>query len=544
MKNITHDLANLLILILSASTLSISPTTASTIQIQRAPLDTPYHFTRAREWSIARVQSSILRGTSSSNLAPAILNARDQTVERLTTIDGINLHTPGIIPTTKKSEAPSTGPGTQFTTNPSSIPLTVDVTGGAHYTANVTIGTNQVFGLLLDTGSSDLWSRGANCVVPTSINVQDDGSCNGRKVNLNDPKIVPVQRGGDTFGLKTMYGPANNPNSELLLQVYVAQVTLAGVSATTNIGVSVAEIGFPFDGIFGLGYDSNSVISTSLKQLGDPNYNANFISAMPPSEPRIFGFYFSDFGNGDEGEFTLGGFDTSRVLGNVTYLSVTQQLFWQFDFTGAMWSLGSGVGGSLSGAVTAAIVDTGTPLILLDNDVAHSINTALGGLFDPQVNQYQLDCKKLSSLPTLHVTIQNQAYELPPTFYAQKFGDGFGNYACYSLLSGGATANQMAIFGIPFLRQYYSVFDQGRNLIGFGLAKHGASGVASAGPGVAGSSSSTSTGGVKSGDGGVVSGGQTVATGGGGRDKSGALRNLSLSKKPILFVLATLFILS
>ncbi|KAJ3305386.1 hypothetical protein HDU76_005017 [Blyttiomyces sp. JEL0837] len=352
-----------------------------------------------------------------------------------------------------------------------------------HYLAKVTVGTNQTFLMLLDTGSSDTWVRGQDC--KAFPNTEDDGSCNGKALRLSDKNIAPILNGGKKINVTVKYGSdPKNPTSALIIDVYHAKLTLGDtnstskVSAVTKIGVSVAEKGFPFDGIMGLGYDSLSEISSTLSSLGDKTPNANFIDSLPGI--HVFGFYISSETDGDVGEFSVGGIDSNRVSGDLTYFKVGSQNYWDFGFEGAKWKfagLGAGVeastGGSFNGVLKNVIVDSGTPFMVLDDSVASAINSGLGATFDKSFGLYKLDCNPKVKYPTLQITLGNGTFDIPSDYYIQSFKDGSSS-VCYSLISPGGNAATAGILGIPFMRSYYSVFDKVNNQIGFGLARHGA----------------------------------------------------------------------
>jgi saccharopepsin len=264
--------------------------------------------------------------------------------------------------------------------------------GDIYYTAKIKIGTGQIFSVDLDTGSSDLWLRGSSC---HSI----DGSCGDRAekskqtgVNVNHPA---VQATGKNFSI--VYG-----SGAVVGNVYKTTVSIQGINVTMNMGLSDSELGF------------NSVNTDGLLGLGFPKLNkiqgGNFIeSAGCKGLEKIFGFYFSNTANGDEGEFTFGGYDSTKFKGNITWLPVTKKSYWSFSTDGWTYQIGK-ASGKLSGTY---IADTGTSLILLPDTMADEINAEIGAKVNLTDGDHYLDCSVAKTGPDLEFTFGGGSFKIP-----------------------------------------------------------------------------------------------------------------------------------
>ena len=156
------------------------------------------------------------------------------------------------------------------------------------------------------------------------------------------------------------------------------------------------------------------------------------------------------------GELLLGGTDPSHFVGNLTYIDVSRQGYWQFKLDGyvvwvGVWC-GCGVGvccnytvvnsievaeklGPYCSGGCQAIADTGTSLLAGPADEVEALNKQLGAVKLPVVNevrspiwweghitfvfifQYVFDCNTLSSLPTVSMVIGGKTFELTPNEY-------------------------------------------------------------------------------------------------------------------------------
>lgn len=77
----------------------------------------------------------------------------------------------------------------------------------------------------------------------------------------------------------------------------------------------------------------------------------------------------------------IGGLDTTRYTGSITYASVTVQGYWQFTIDSFRLSTSS----SNIESSFQAILDTGTTLIVAPSAFGSYINKAIGGTYNSQV---------------------------------------------------------------------------------------------------------------------------------------------------------------
>jgi saccharopepsin len=263
-------------------------------------------------------------------------------------------------------------------------------TGDYFFTAKIKIGTGQVFKVELDTGSADLWLRGPSCT-------SKDGSCGKNAVkksmqtgvNLNHKSMKPM---GKSFTIE--YG-----TGKVTGKVYNTTVSIQGINISMPIGVSSTESDFKdLDGLLGLSFPKNNEIK-----------GGNFIEcAGSAGLKKTFGFYLSNRANGDEGEFTFGGYDSTKFTGNITWLPVVKKVYWGFSADGWTYQIGK-TSGKLSGTY---IADTGTSLMTVPDKMAAAINTEIGGKL--QNGDYQLDCNLTTTGPNLIIKFSGGTFTVPP----------------------------------------------------------------------------------------------------------------------------------
>jgi len=103
------------------------------------------------------------------------------------------------------------------------------------------------------------------------------------------------------------------------------------------------------------------------------------------------------------------------------------------------------------------IVDSGTSLLAVPQSVATKLQE--------MVSELQTDCSDLSGLPHLHFRLGGVDLSLPPDSYIYKTEEGETSAGCKALvmtldLPDSDELGEMWILGMPFLRKYYTVFQQ------------------------------------------------------------------------------------
>jgi hypothetical protein len=146
---------------------------------------------------------------------------------------------------------------------------------------------------------------------------------------------------------------------------YLDTVTLNSDLVITQQSIGVAEYGTnanlpaSLDGILGLGpvdLTENTVSNTNqVPTVMNNLYTQGTISS------EVLGAFFEPASVGDgSGELTFGGYDSSKITGDVNYVPITttspSSEFWGVD-------LSISYGNTVILAETAGIVDTGTPTI-------------------------------------------------------------------------------------------------------------------------------------------------------------------------------------
>jgi len=310
----------------------------------------------------------------------------------------------------------------------------------AQYYSEITLGTPpQTFKVVLDTGSSNLWVPGKSCVsIACFLHAKYDSSASST-----------YRANGTSFEIH--YGSGS-------LEGYMSQDTLTigdlvvkkqdFAEATKEPGLAFAF--GKFDGILGLAYDRISVNGAV-----PPVYN--MIDQKLLDQP-VFTFRVGD--QPDGGEAVFGGIDPSHYKGKIHYVPVRRKAYWEVELQSV--SLGED---TLQLENTGAAIDTGTSLIALPSDIAEMINTQIGAKKSWN-GQYTVECSAVPSLPDLTFNFGGKPYVLTGTDYTLNVqGTCISAFTGLDInIPGGGS---LWIVGDVFLRKYFTVYDVGRDAVGF-----------------------------------------------------------------------------
>jgi hypothetical protein len=254
---------------------------------------------------------------------------------------------------------------------------------------------------------------------------------------------------------------------------YTDTVSFGGLTVSSqSIGAASQSTGFSgVDGIIGFGpvgltqstVSNANTVPTFLDNLysqGSISTEVLGVSFLPESG--------SDTGD-TNGELTLGGIDSTKYSGSITYFSKltsgTASAYWGISiasFTYGTTTLASSASG---------IVDTGTTLIYIPTAAYNKFLTATGGKTDSSSGLAVFTTKPTSNFG---IKFGSTTYTLTPAQYlvptAQYSVFGLSSSKYYAWINDGGSSGVNTIIGQKFLENYYSVYDTTNSRIGFATA--------------------------------------------------------------------------
>jgi len=241
---------------------------------------------------------------------------------------------------------------------------------------------------------------------------------------------------------------------------YTDKVSFGGLTVTSqSIGAATSATGFDgVDGIIGFGpvdlTEGTVSNANTVPTFMDNLYSQGSISS------EVLGVFFQPESGSDtddtNGELTLGGTDSSKYTGTLTYFpkltSGTPAAYWGISI--ASFTYGS----TTLASSGSGIVDTGTTLIYIPTSAYNKFLSAAGGKTDSS-SGLAVFTKKPTS---------NFGIKFVPTAQYSYYGLTSGKY--YAWINDGGSSGVNTIIGQKFLENYYSVFDTTNSRIGFATA--------------------------------------------------------------------------
>ncbi|KAI8982152.1 aspartic peptidase domain-containing protein [Mycotypha africana] len=330
------------------------------------------------------------------------------------------------------------------------------------YIGEIGIGTPpQLFSVDFDTGSSDIWvpakaCRASSCGRHRRFNPEESSSAGNNNhttwaLQYGDGSVVKGYTAIETITL----GNVSQPNQRFGL-----------VTAQT---AELAQDRY-LDGIFGLAFPPLAYTGIRSSIVQDLHQAGHITSP-------IVSFYLGQAKDGGKGEVIFGDFNRNHFEGDLKYVPVTLQKYWQVELNSMNIDNGPNI---LNSTAFPAIVDTGTTLIIVPPHMSQAIHQAIPGAEYEPMHGWRIPCdfaepqssngQMTDSVLNIRLGEQEFPLLLKDLVRARAVFPFKGpKMMCYSGVAEAQTP--MIILGDTFLRKYYSVFDFGHARIGFAKAK-------------------------------------------------------------------------
>ncbi|NXW59082.1 PEPA protein, partial [Eurystomus gularis] len=304
------------------------------------------------------------------------------------------------------------------------------------YYGTITIGTpGQVFTVVFDTGSSNLWVPSIYCKsLSCSNHNRFNPHLSSTFVATNDTLSIGYGTGSMTGVLG--YDTVVVANIKVMNQIFGLSETEPGTTFYYS----------PFDGILGLAFPAIS--SSGATPVFDNMMTQDLVAK------DLFSVYLSK--DGTSGSFILfGAIDPQYTTKGISWIPLSAETYWQIE----MDSVTAGRKTLACSKGCQAIVDTGTSLLVVPNKVLRKIQRALGADSNGQVS-----CFFISMLPNVVFHMNGKAFPVPPSSYVIE-SDGFCSLG-FEGMDVPTEEGELWILGDIFIREYYAIFDRSHNRVG------------------------------------------------------------------------------
>lgn len=320
------------------------------------------------------------------------------------------------------------------------------------YFANVSVGTPaQSLRLHLDTGSSDLWVN-----VPNSTICDSRGSPCAYAGTYDSGSSSTYEYVNDLFNISYVDGSGSAGD-------YARDTVEIGGATLTAQQFGIGLTSSSEEGIIGIGYSSNEAI---LAIQGGEEY-VNVPQRMLQSgliNSNAYSLWLNDL-DASTGSILFGGVNTEKYTGSLETLPIIAEQGIYAEFIIALTGIGlNGDAGSIATNLNSpALLDSGSSLMYLPNDVTQDIYNAVGASYDSSQGAAFVDCSLANNDTTIDFTFSSPTISVSMSELVIEAGVQNGQPIC--ILGIAPADGTTPVLGDTFIRSAYIVYDLTNNEI-------------------------------------------------------------------------------
>lgn len=312
------------------------------------------------------------------------------------------------------------------------------------YVSPVQIGTPpQTVNLVLDTGSSDLWTFTTD-TPKTQVRGHKIFNCFASRTCTIVDKL--------TWGIT--YGDGSSASG----RVYTDRVALGAVAFPKQAVQSAQKVSQlftddpPSSGLMGLAFANSNTVRPTRQVTFTENVRSALTSPL----------FTANLKRGVPGNYNFGYINAAEYTGTIQYAAVDQKsVYWKINPSG--YRIGAAPAKVM---VYPSIVDTGTTLLLLPSKIVNEYYAKVPGARFDRVWQAMLyPCKSVT--PDFQMLIGTYAGMVPGRY--MNYGQ-VNSTTCYGGIQN-SDAIGFAILGDILLKAQFVVFDMGNKRVGFANKK-------------------------------------------------------------------------
>ncbi|TQS34388.1 hypothetical protein Golomagni_05231 [Golovinomyces magnicellulatus] len=334
------------------------------------------------------------------------------------------------------------------------------------YFFNITIGTPpQKLRLHLDTGSSDLWVN-----TPKSrLCSQGSGPCKETgEYNANISSTYKFV--ASNFNISYVDGSGAEGD-------YVNDDIMIGTAKIKNFQFGVGYSSSSSQGILGIGYSINEVQVGRARKKPYPNLSMRMVKDGL-IKSNAYSIWLNDL-DASTGSILFGGIDTAQYVGPLQTVPIQKVGGVHSEFLITMTGLSIGNKVISNDMAQAVLLDSGSSLTYLPDDIVESIYELMGAKYDPSDQAAYVPCSYAQSSVTLNfafsgpvIKVDMSELVIPISSSKNQLDDETS--ACLFGIAPAGTGS--SVLGDTFIRSAYLVFDLDNNQISMAQTNFNATG--------------------------------------------------------------------
>lgn len=320
------------------------------------------------------------------------------------------------------------------------------------YFMNLTIGTpSQNLRLSIDTGSSDLWVNVAN----SQLCQQQGGPCSASGT-YNANSSSSYQYINSRFNISYVDGSGSYGD-------YVSDTVNFGGITLNHQQFGIGYTSSSQEGIIGIGYPINEVAVAYNGGQPYANVPQSLLNTGHISS-NAYSLWLNDLDSAS-GSILFGGVNTDKYTGSLETVPIITEGGVHAEMIIALTAVGAnGTAGSIANKLAVpALLDSGSSLMYLPDNVFNSVIKQLGATYDANQGAAFVPCSLANSGGTLDFTFSGPTISLAMNELVIEAGVQRGQPVC--ILGIGPTGGSTPVLGDTFLRSAYVVYDLTSNEI-------------------------------------------------------------------------------
>ncbi|OLN88335.1 putative aspartic-type endopeptidase opsB 1 [Colletotrichum chlorophyti] len=335
------------------------------------------------------------------------------------------------------------------------------------YFVNGSLGTPaQPMRFHLDTGSSDLWVN-----APNSALCQGNGSPCAVSGTYSANSSSTYNYVGSWFNISYVDGSGASGD-------YATDTFAIGGSTLTNLQFGIGYKSTSSQGIMGVGYRVNEV---QVGRAGRDPYD-NLPAKMAAEgliQSNAFSLWLNDL-DANQGSILFGGVDTERFEGELKTIPIQKESGTYAEFLITLTKVTLGSKTLNEDMALAVLLDSGSSLTYLPDDLATTIYSMVGAVYQQEEGVAFIPCSAATSGTNLTFTFSDPVITVPMdemvldlvAITGKRTSFSNGVEAClFGIAPAGDGTN---VLGDTFLRSAYVVYDLDNNEVSLAQTKYNA----------------------------------------------------------------------
>ena len=313
----------------------------------------------------------------------------------------------------------------------------------------------------IDTGSSDLWCNSASSSLcqenpdPCTASGTYDGSSSSTYKLVNN-----------NFNISYVDGTGASGD-------YVTDTLSIGGQTLSDFQFGIGLESTSSEGVLGIGYTSNEIQVNRNQQQAYPNLPAAMVDAGL-IQSNAYSLWLNDLDAGT-GQILFGGVNTAKYSGSLETVPIIQEYGAYYEFIIALTGLsisGSSSTSSSSSLPAPVLLDSGSSLMYLPNDLTTDIFNEVNAVYDSNAGAAYVDCSLANSDSSISFSFSGATVSVPFSEIVLNAGtnsDGqgltFQNGVPACIFGIAPAEDSTPVLGDTFLRSAYVVYDLANNEI-------------------------------------------------------------------------------